>query len=317
MKTYKPLSPVLALLVAVLAFTAVPHVGAQQSPSNDGRLLPGDVVITSFTGDVKIVTKNKPDGMAPAVGKIIKQGARILTGAESEVLLAFSNGTSVQVGANSKFFIDQYLQAPWEFEAGVWKGAEREPTKSKLVIGLDEGDLVADVKKLNRNSVMNVVTPLGTAGIRGTRFRISVTPPSTPGAPPVVALAVTEGGVDFTPAEGGSPTNVSAGNKGTFTEGRNEAGEQTGPIEALTQPIDVEETGDINRVVARLENASEVASQALANAANNQLDPTDQGDAQEGEGEQEATGGVDTPEVITPPVVPPPPPTPTPVPSNP
>jgi hypothetical protein len=315
MKIRTPLSLATALFVVFTILVSAPFAGAQQSPANDGSMLPGDVVITSFNGDVKITTKNKPDGMAPETGKIIRQGAKIMTGNDSEIMLAFSNGTSIQVGANSKFFIDEYLQTPWDFEAGVWKGAEREPTKSKLVMSLDEGDLIASVKKLNSKSVMNVVTPLGTAGIRGTHFVISVIPANTPGGRPTVRLGVTQGNVDFTPSQGGQPTNVPAGNEGIFNQ--NEARDDGTPGDFVAQLLQIEEQefNQVEEVVQQLQEASETAAEALQNAGGNLLDPTDQGDAEDGANE-EATGGVDTPDVTTPPVVPPPPPSPTPVPSN-
>ena len=59
-----------------------------------------------------------------------------------------------------------------------------------LHLDLEIGDLVVDVKKLNKDSSFMVESQLGVAGIRGTQFGMSVDSKST-------ELAVLEGKVGF------------------------------------------------------------------------------------------------------------------------
>ena len=49
---------------------------------------------------------------------------------------------------------------------------EEEPSQSTLLAHLDFGELVVKVPKLKKGSTMNVTSPLGTAGIRGTMFQM-------------------------------------------------------------------------------------------------------------------------------------------------
>ena len=48
---------------------------------------------------------------------------------------------------------------------------EEEPTKSELSAHLDFGELIVKAPKLKKGSSMNLSSPIGTAGIRGTMFQ--------------------------------------------------------------------------------------------------------------------------------------------------
>jgi formylglycine-generating enzyme required for sulfatase activity len=66
----------------------------------------------------------------------------------------------------------------------------KEPSQSRTALGLDFGELIVDVKKLNKSSSFLVHSPLGVAGIRGTQFRFSSKKNGT-------TLSVTEGLVEY------------------------------------------------------------------------------------------------------------------------
>ena len=52
-----------------------------------------------------------------------------------------------------------------------------EPSSSDTVIDLELGDMILDVKRLNKKSSFNIESSVGTAGIRGTIPYFQVTQP--------------------------------------------------------------------------------------------------------------------------------------------
>ena len=67
---------------------------------------------------------------------------------------------------------------------------EEEISSSRVALGLEMGDLVVEVKKMNKASSFMIESPLGATGIRGTQFGMSVDPQSA-------QLAVLKGNVEF------------------------------------------------------------------------------------------------------------------------
>src|SRR5690606_15609751 len=98
-------------------------------------------------------------------------------GAGASVVLVFSNGASLNVGAESTLSIDEFLQDPFAEEVSVAELTE-EPTSSTTRVRLTRGELVGNVKTLKheQGSSFIVNTPVGAAGIRGTTFRIVFRP---------------------------------------------------------------------------------------------------------------------------------------------
>lgn len=113
-------------------------------------------------------------------GMVIGQQYVVTTGADSSAILLFSNGSTVNLGADSTLSIDEFLQDPFD-QALVPTELEAEPTSSVTKISLTRGELVGNVKKINRaaGSSFTVNTPVGAAGIRGTTFRIVFRPDAT------------------------------------------------------------------------------------------------------------------------------------------
>jgi hypothetical protein len=150
----------------------------------------------------------------------IAQGAVVTTARGSSVILAFSNGATVNVGADSQLDIEQFTQDP--FSRGVNLGSlVQEPTVSTTKLKLTYGELVSKVAKLNAagGSTFEVSTPVGAAGIRGTTFRIVYRVDSATGRAQF-SLATLEGVVTMTLANGAvntSAVNVAAGTQVTVT----------------------------------------------------------------------------------------------------
>lgn len=105
-----------------------------------------------------------------------KQGVTINTAADSTVVLLFSNGSSLTIKPETTLSIEEYLQAPIPEGSPSLDKLDKEPTTSKTKLRLLEGDIIGSVKKLNEEegSRYEVDSPIGTAGIRGTNYVLSV-----------------------------------------------------------------------------------------------------------------------------------------------
>ena len=127
------------------------------------------------------------------VGSIVSSGSQIRVEPHSEVALLFSNGTIATIGANTRMAIKQFQQESFGRYEGNFSRDE-EVSSSKLLLDLEVGSLVVDVKKLKKTSNLEVLTSLGVAGVRGTIFKIHSLAEST-------KLSVLTGRVDFVPPQ--------------------------------------------------------------------------------------------------------------------
>ncbi|MBT3638373.1 MAG: SUMF1/EgtB/PvdO family nonheme iron enzyme [Opitutae bacterium] len=126
-------------------------------------------------------------------GSILPPDSQVMVGQHSEVVLLFSNGTIATIGENTRMTVKEFLQESFgQYDRNFSK--EEEMSSSKLILDLEAGDLVVDVKKLKKSSNFEVSTPLGTAGIRGTVFKIHSLSESA-------KLSVLTGRVDFVSAQ--------------------------------------------------------------------------------------------------------------------
>ena len=127
------------------------------------------------------------------VGSIVPSGSQIRVEQHSEVALLFSNGTIATIGANTRMMIKEFQQESFGRHDGNFSRDE-EVSSARLLLDLEVGSLVVDVKELKRSSSFQVSTPMGTAGIRGTIFKIHSLAEST-------KLSVLTGRVDFVPPQ--------------------------------------------------------------------------------------------------------------------
>ena len=143
-----------------------------------GQTQPGQIQAASVEGQVlKLVNS------APAVpvkdGDQLTESDTITTGANSGVVLVFMNGSSVKLGANSFLAIDEFKMDPLAEDVKMADFKDRkkgEPSVSKTNLNLVYGDMVGDVRHLNKSSSYSIKTPAGAAGIRGTIYRIVFRP---------------------------------------------------------------------------------------------------------------------------------------------
>jgi hypothetical protein len=160
----------------------------------------------------------KVTGMATAVkdgntiilknGTELTQGYVVNTGKNSSVVLAFSNGATLNLAADTSLAIDEFTQDPFAEDQSVSK-LTSEPTTSKTKLNLSRGELVGNVKKLNYDagSSFSIQTPVGAAGIRGTTFRIIFRPDGTGKA--FFSLTTLEGNVVLAAGTVNLPTETS------------------------------------------------------------------------------------------------------------
>ena len=124
------------------------------------------------------VTKIKADGTSVPLknGDMLTETDAVLTGKDGSVVLVFSNGSSVKIGSDSRLAIDEFKMDPLaeDLKPGELKGGE--PAVSQTKLNLAYGEMVGDVKKLNKASNYSIKTPVGAAGIRGTVFRVVFRP---------------------------------------------------------------------------------------------------------------------------------------------
>ena len=136
------------------------------------------------------------------VGDILSVGSKIKVSSDSEMTLLFSSGTIARLGENSIFSISEFLQKDFERSGKKVSELSQEVSPSTLLLNLNIGDLIVNVKKLNKKSSLEVRTELGVAGIRGTSFQLFVSEDMS-------KLSVLSGSVEFSKT-GGSPINALA-----------------------------------------------------------------------------------------------------------
>ncbi len=167
------------LLLTVLAAALAGTTRAQQPPQTPEQENVARITVIQVTGEVYVSIVGETYRFALRMGSIISGGQMIATGPKASVMLAFSNGATVTIGESSLVSVDEFLQTPFS-ETFKMSEAAREPSSSQTRLDLVRGELISNVKKLNKDegSSFEIKTPLGVAGIRGTTFQIAYVPGS-------------------------------------------------------------------------------------------------------------------------------------------
>ena len=251
------------LAITILAFPT--STKAQETV--DAPMKNGIIVLTAFEGDVKISSSSSDQTQAPSKGAILKQGQIIVTGPKSKASLAFENGIVMGVAPSSKFLIQEFQQAPWDVAPEKLAEMKSEPSKSKTTGFLEYGDVITGVKKLKPGSSLEVSTPLGTAGIRGTDFKTTAVKNSD-GTPKAFTVGVASGEVGVRSAGGGDTVPVAAGTSSTVAVTPSQSG-QGGTIQApATSQLSAEAGSSIlSSVSSQRSSGQAVFAQAVVSAA--------------------------------------------------
>lgn len=242
--TANPLAAI--LLACLLAIFGLPPAVAQEGEpdqaeegSNSDRK-PGITVIVEATGAVEMIESPGQPARAIQKGERVPEGAVLVTGADGKVDLALSNGAFMQIQENSRFGVGRFQQEGYEFvfsnseavrqrdleEFGAdeavlttldaseeaWNKMAQEPTTSETRFELEYGTLIGESKKLRPGSRMDILTPIGVAGIRGTIWRLTLQRIGGPGSNQFRGtLDVGRGLVTFTNPDGSRAVDIASG----------------------------------------------------------------------------------------------------------
>jgi formylglycine-generating enzyme required for sulfatase activity len=209
---------------------------------NDGR---GGVIVAAAKGRVEVLvpprgsySEVKPEARAVIVGESIASGATLTTGSGSSAELLLTNGTLAHLGENTKLVLTVLFQK--SFKGSDQKASEltREVSPSRTALKLEEGVLVVEVRKLNKESSFLISTPIAHAGIRGMQFKVKASADSA-------ELSVLEGKVDFWDAKQGI----------TAVETAKKAGAVKG-VPAKLEDMSASEQADVKQAVEQTKQAS-------------------------------------------------------------
>lgn len=100
------------------------------------------------------------------------QTATINTGQDSIAVLVFSNGATLQLGAETELVLQGFLQEPFSSTITLSQ-LKDEPSSSRSTLALNRGDIVGNISmlKIAKGSSFIVQTPVGTADVLGGTFR--------------------------------------------------------------------------------------------------------------------------------------------------
>ena len=136
----------------------------------------------------------RASGKKASAGEILNIGAIVITGENSEAVILVTNGSLISIGENSRVVLDNLWQTQFTRTNQKINQLTTEPSQSRTSLQLDYGDMTVQVKKLNRGSSFSIRSPVGVAGVRGTKFRLSSRDDKS-------ELSVAEGVVDYRDAQ--------------------------------------------------------------------------------------------------------------------
>lgn len=145
-------------------------------------------------GDVTLIDNSTGESKPLSKGDTFKDNTTVVTGDNSTAVILFSNGSSVAVRPNSELDIENFQQEPFDPAKGTFLTLTEDPSMSRTQLALDNGTIAGETKKLSFQSEYNVRTPLGSAGIRGTKWATSVTSEIINGEPVYTVVIAKENG---------------------------------------------------------------------------------------------------------------------------
>ena len=134
------------------------------------------VILASLEGTAHTLTLDDEFKVSldqTSVGKKIPEKTILLTEKNGKAQLLFSNGILITVKPGSRFYLREFDQKIVSSEnLPDLSKMEEEPSKSKVQVHLDYGELIVKAPKMKKGSYFKLTSPLGTAGIRGTMFQM-------------------------------------------------------------------------------------------------------------------------------------------------
>ena len=201
---FKPILSTLGIAAAVMLgffiFKGDPSVDPDTVVQHQIDAMPqGGAILLAFNGEAQVSEMEgdeKSDFRTLEDGDLLAPGTELKTGAESEVVLLLTNGSLATLGSDSQMKLAEFNQEAFEGTEEKVSELTEEPSESQVLLELDLGELVVEVKKLDKQSSFDLYSHLGFAGIRGTQYRVLATDRS-------VRLSVLEGKVAVSKERGG------------------------------------------------------------------------------------------------------------------
>jgi hypothetical protein len=142
------------------------QTSSRNSKSAEDEFYNGATLVVALNGQVEIMSsfsnyngdysdKNESDSKKLVKdGDILPVGSKIKVSSDSEITLLFSSGTIARVGENSIFSINEFLQKDFQKSEKKVSELNQEVSQSTLILNLNVGDLIVDVKKLDKNHLL-------------------------------------------------------------------------------------------------------------------------------------------------------------------
>jgi len=123
----------------------------QAIPADSPETL-GKVQAMIVVGNVTIVS---PDGAVSQLkrGQIFQEGTKIVAAKGGNALLVLSNGATMKVKEGTVMNLIKYRQAPFnEQSEGTFLRLSKDPSRSNVLIELENGSFQGEVKRLNKDA---------------------------------------------------------------------------------------------------------------------------------------------------------------------
>jgi len=244
--------PIVAATILSLAFGAL----AQES-----QMVPGHIRAIKVDGTAWQTIGSQGQRQRLKEGDFLIQGNAVITSNDARVILLFQNGSTVDLQPGTKFSVDQFLIDPFDAEKIDYRTIRKEPSRSTTKLRVDDGTITAKVAKLKPASAYNIVTPLGTAGIRGTVVTVSVNRNAATFVVTQGMIQVTRNGQTFWVAEGAQQGQQ--GNQQGDTRTGTEGNEQTQTLILSTDPNYTPPAGQVPNLTQQGQNFSQTANQSI------------------------------------------------------
>ena len=260
---------------------AVALLHGQDAKEGSGR---GVVIIAAKSGPTQFLDSGGKvlPAKVTGVGSALPEGNVAQAGIGGKIVLLLSNGTVMTLDSQTKLKIREFTQEPFDAAGRKVSDLAAEPSKSNVKLNLDWGSIVVATKKLDKASTLDIASPAGTAGIRGTQFQMSQNPGSG------MTLDVSESTVAFTPPGAAQPVAVGPGQGLDVSAAGVSTPRPISPAAAqnitVTNTAAAQTTGDVS-----LSAVSDSMTQATTEAGEADSGG-DSGSAEEGEGAADGEG---------------------------
>lgn len=216
MKTYRNLSLLLALLVYSQS-TAATY----------------DALVVAVKGTAFEVDADELALRTLAPNARIAEGNGIRTSEGATLTIVLANGAVLTLEPDTLVYMDQ-LQLDGDASLAMNKPLKPSPADTQTRVRIDRGEILGEVKGLSPRSKFEIASPVGTAGISGTKFLVEVR--SLGGNRYSMVITNLDGTVAGN-APGGEPASVEAGSKVVISATYDSVTGEVSTIETTSETI--------------------------------------------------------------------------------